>query len=212
MNIQKVKSTVKKITRLLNQLTNEASAIEKDLILEYLRTAYDQALTTESEIPASNFEPEPNAHSLPEKENPPPPEPSIPPSPVMETDPQPTLPRAEITAHEKPTEFNQPDHSSALLNLFKPLTAHDLSEKLGAQPIRSLKQAFSINDRLLYTNDLFEKNADLFADTLKMVDNYESWEPAKSVLLNLATQFHWEKGEKSEIARQFIKTIQRKFT
>lgn len=212
MDIHKVKATVKKITRLLDQVNNEASAIEKDLILEYLRTAYDQVLTSNSELAPSNFESNPNPNSLSETKNPPPPEPSTPSSLVLETASQTSLPKVETTSQEKPIEFNQTDQSSSLLSLFQPLTAHDLSEKLGAQPIRSLKQAFSINDRLLYTNDLFEKNADLFADTLKMVDNYESWEPAKSVLLNLATQFNWEKGGKSEIARQFIKTIQRKFT
>jgi hypothetical protein len=334
MDIQKVKATVKKITRLLDQLNDEASAIEKDLVLDYLRAAYDLVLESNYPLPKEdstigvtptevkpniqpqreintppvpnelnatiqtqreiNTPPVPNelnttiqpqrevtnpavpnqlnATTQPQREvtNPPvpnelntttqpqrevtnPPVPNQlnnttqpqrevtnPPVPnELNTTIQPqrevtnppvpnqlnntTQPQREVTNPPVPNQLNNttqpqrevtnpPVTSSALLQLFQPLTAHDLSEKLGTQPIRNLKQAFSINDRLLFTNELFDQNTELFADTLKMVDNYESWEPAKSVLLNLATQFHWDKGEKSEIAKQFIKTIQRKFT
>jgi hypothetical protein len=258
MDIQKVKATVKKITRLLDQIDTEASAIEKDLVLDYLREAYDLVLESNYPLPKKDStvdvtateikpttQPQPivNTPTVPNESNTttqPQPiinTPTVPNESNTTTQPQPivntptvpnelnttTQPRPIINTPSVPNELNtttQPQpivntptvKSSALLQLFQPLTAHDLSEKLGTQPIRSLKQAFSINDRLLFTNELFEKNSDLFADTLKMVDNYESWEPAQSVLLNLATQFQWEKGEKSEIAKQFIKTIQRKFT
>ncbi len=228
MDIQRVKATVKKITRLMDQINDEASAIEKDLVLDYLREAYDLVLESNPALPKKDFtvgvtstEIKPNIQPQREVNFPPA---SNEPSAITQPQREVTIPRAP----DEPSAITQPQQevskpaapninqsaveSSALLQLFLPLTANDLSEKLSAQPIRNLKQAFSINDRLLFTNELFEKNAELFADTLKMVDNYESWEPAKSVLLNLASQFHWEKGEKSEIAKQFIKTIQRKFT
>jgi hypothetical protein len=220
MDIQKVKATVKKITRLLDQLNDEASAIEKDLVLDYLRAAYDLVLESNYPLPKEDStigvtptEVKPNIQPQREVNNPPVPNElnaTIQPQREINTPPVPNELNTTIQPQREVT--NPPVTSSALLQLFQPLTAHDLSEKLGTQPIRNLKQAFSINDRLLFTNELFDQNTELFADTLKMVDNYESWEPAKSVLLNLATQFHWDKGEKSEIAKQFIKTIQRKFT
>jgi hypothetical protein len=239
MDIQKVKATVKKITRLLDQLNDEASAIEKDLVLDYLRAAYDLVLESNYPLPKEDStigvtptEVKPNIQPQRDVNNPPVPNElntTIQPQREVTNPPVPnqlnntTQPQREVTNPPVPNQLNNttqpqrevtnpPVTSSALLQLFQPLTAHDLSEKLGTQPIRNLKQAFSINDRLLFTNELFDQNTELFADTLKMVDNYESWEPAKSVLLNLATQFHWDKGEKSEIAKQFIKTIQRKFT
>lgn len=247
MDIQRVKATVKKITRLLDQINDEASAIEKDLVLDYLREAYDLVLESNPALPKKdstigvpsteikpNIQPhrevsapaaydKPSATAQPHRETSTPTAPDEPSAitqphrevPILKASDEPsatTQPHREVP-NPATSDVNQPAvESSALLQLFLPLTAHDLSEKLSAQPIRNLKQAFSINDRLLFTNELFEKNAELFADTLKMVDNYESWEPAKSALLNLASQFHWEKGEKSEIAKQFIKTIQRKFT
>jgi hypothetical protein len=220
MDIQKVKATVKKITRLLDQIDTEVSAIEKDLVLDYLREAYDLVLESNYPLPKKDSTVDIIATEIKPTTQPQPiiKTPTVPnesntttqPRPIINT---PTVPNESNTTTQPRPIVNTPTvKSSALLQLFQPLTAHDLSEKLGTQPIRSLKQAFSINDRLLFTNELFEKNSDLFADTLKMVDNYESWEPAQSVLLNLATQFQWEKGEKSEIAKQFIKTIQRKFT
>lgn len=212
MDVEKIKSTVKKLTRLLDQINEEASPIEKDLVLDYLRVAYDQVLQSDSPQVKSNFESQPSSSLPTETEISNTPLHPSPPKPVIETNLHLSALKIDAVPQEIPHERHPTIDSSALLNLFQPLTAHDLSEKLGAQPIRNVKQAFSINDRLLFINELFGKNADLFADTLKMVDNYESWEPAKSVLLNLASQFHWEKGEKSEIARQFIKTIQRKFT
>ena len=51
MDIQRVKATVKKITRLLDQINEEASAIEKDLVLDYLREAYDLVLESNPALP-----------------------------------------------------------------------------------------------------------------------------------------------------------------
>ena len=82
MDIQKVKATVKKITRLLDQLNDEASAIEKDLVLDYLRGAYDLVLESNYPLPKEDStigvtptEVKPNIQPQREVNNPPVPNP-----------------------------------------------------------------------------------------------------------------------------------------
>lgn len=132
---------------------------------------------------ASNTEPDPP------KRQPPAPEPE----PRKETAPS-------VTA----------DHSDLDL-LFEQRKATELSEKLGESPLADLTKAMSINDRLLYTNQLFGKDGQHLDHTLQQLNRFSDMIEAKPLLLELAGRHDWLDEEKQEVAKSFIKMVRRRY-
>ncbi|PHN04469.1 hypothetical protein [Flavilitoribacter nigricans] len=128
-----------------------------------------------------------------------------PPKPVQRTTPAPTpTPRPEPT-------FSQGSSNPKVKALFDQREAKELSEKLSLQPLRDLTKGLSINDRLLYTNDLFNKDANLFNAALKQLNDMDNMDQARAYLEEQADRYDWTDGEKSDVARDFIKHVRRRF-
>jgi hypothetical protein len=147
------------------------------------------------EIPDSPAEPAKATQTPP----PPPPRPvqRTPPAPAPKPKPQPGL--------------SQGSSDPKVKALFDQRAAKELSEKLSLQPLRDLTKGLSINDRLLYTNDLFNKDANLFNAALKKLNDMEGMDQARSFLEEQAEHYDWTDGEKSDVARDFIKHVRRRF-
>ena len=79
------------------------------------------------------------------------------------------------------------------------------------QPIQDLTKAFSINDRLLYINDLFGKDQNAFVESVRLLDRFDELNDAKGLLRNLAEQYDWLKEERMETAQSFIQLVQRRY-
>ncbi|MDX1667138.1 MAG: hypothetical protein R3350_07910 [Saprospiraceae bacterium] len=88
--------------------------------------------------------------------------------------------------------------------------ATELSEKLSESPVRDLTRGLAINDRLLYINELFGRDAEAMEESLRLLNKFESLEEAKSLLVNLAEQHEWTSEEKLDTARSFVKWVRRK--
>ena len=68
-----------------------------------------------------------------------------------------------------------------------------------------------MNERLLYTNDLFGKNSAEMEEAVKMLNNFTHFDQAKVFLLSIGRQHDWHKEERKDAAKSFINTVRRRF-
>ena len=69
----------------------------------------------------------------------------------------------------------------------------------------------SINDRLLYINELFGRDRTALDESLQLLNRFDAFEAARGFLINLAEQYRWGHEERVEIAQAFIKLVRRKY-
>lgn len=144
--------------------------------------------------------------------------------PDLESDPEPPVkkqnpppPKAEPRKFQpdpmsreeqaRPTPSKRPD----LEVLFDFKQGSELADKLSDQPVEDLTKALSINDRLLYMNELFGKDMGELDESLKLMNRFESLQEAKSLIYNLAEQYNWTAEEKVDIAKDFIRLVRRRY-
>lgn len=230
MDKQRAKITIKKINSLFDSIemeTNELSTIERDLMLKYIRDLYEvfvdeaRAVRPPKKMPARPVTP-------PKPEAPQAPKPIIESKPMDQpkfdlhkekedlTEKEPEIPKAKPEEPRPEPVYSAPRTSASgttaeIEALFTFQEARELSEKLSEQPIRDLQAALSINDKLLYTNELFGRQHHVLNDSLSTLNRFENMEQARSFLVSLAEQFNWTDAEREEIARSFIKTIRRRY-
>jgi hypothetical protein len=101
--------------------------------------------------------------------------------------------------------------NSRIEALFSFKKATELSERLSETPIPDLTKGMSINDRLLYMNELFGRDMSKLDEVLRALNNFPSLDSAKSYLMGVAAQFNWGDDDRSEIAQSFIKLVRRRF-
>ncbi len=220
MNIQQAQILIEKINALWRSMTTtpgQISAIERDLMLSYIRNLYETfALEFPAPVQAQNPQPPTYEPIAPKAAAVPPPPPTA--KPMPENDP----PQPKIIAPPppKPTpeKVSIPDVATPISKsskhfdiLFVASTSGDLSDKLSRQPISDLNKAFAINDRLLYINDLFGKDQNVFADTIRVLDRFQNIAEAKALLLDLAEQYKWLDEARAETAHAFVQLIQRRY-
>lgn len=134
----------------------------------------------------------------PVKTSPPPP-----PPPVQKT----VTPEPQAVAARTSTGSSDP----RIRALFDEKQARELSEKLSLQPLRDLTKGLSINDRLLYTNDLFNKDSNLFNAALRQLNDMSGMSEARPFLEEQAARYNWTDGEKADVAMDFIKHVRRRY-
>lgn len=228
MDLQQSRILVKKINSLYNSLDlveGQLSSIERDLMLSYLRQLYDIFTTTDGASSSPNpparevATPAPK-HQAPPRQPEPTPEP-VTPVAVQQTPPPVQQPTAPVTppapVQERPAPPpSRPATSSsprqALEQLFTFKKAGDLSEKLSESPIADLNRAMSINDRLLYMNELFGRDMRALEDSLQVLNRYDNIDAARSFLISLGEQYDWGQEERIEIAQSFIRMVRRRYS
>ena len=220
----------------IEEAGSQPSAIERDLMLSYLRQLYGLFLeetqqkatetAKEADLPRPRAEkplapapveptpspaketpappaPEPFSFELPKREAPVAPpvvEAPAPPPRVERQEPPPAPPRTESVGLDP-----------ALAKLFNFKKATELSERLSESPVADLNKAMSINDRLLYINELFGRDRTALDESLQLLNRFDAFEAARGFLINLAEQYRWGHEERVEIAQAFIKLVRRKY-
>ena len=86
----------------------------------------------------------------------------------------------------------------------------EVVEKLSRTPIKSLKEAFSLNDRYLYANELFDKNMEAFNNLIKTIDESSNINEAQEKLITAKTQYNWD--EENNFYVEFSILIERRFS
>jgi len=86
---------------------------------------------------------------------------------------EPEAPVIEISEIIQQEEQKEPQEKMGdkMIRATEDLKANqEIAQKLSRTPIKSLKEAFSLNDRYLYANELFDKNMEAFNYLIKSID------------------------------------------
>ncbi len=81
----------------------------------------------------------------------------------------------------------------------------DMASKLQNKPIYDLTKAIGINDKFLYTKELFNGNAELYAKTIHKLNEFTDINDA---LIYVQDNFSWD--DKNEAANQLMELVRRK--
>ncbi|MEM9258554.1 MAG: hypothetical protein AAGA62_02840 [Bacteroidota bacterium] len=218
---------ISRITALHKSLQLDAggklSAMERDLMLGYLRELYEiYAQPEEAPKPAPAPPPPKPAPAPPPP--PPQPAPTPPPPPVVQA-PEPVAPPPApkpAPAPPKPTPAPTPpppapspapaaSSSPEIAALFTDDGAAATS-RFGRQPLSDLTKGLGINSRILFAKDLFGNDNDLLNTTLRTLNASGSMAAAQPVLESLARRYNWTDAEKVETAEEFIELVRRRYT
>ena len=82
---------------------------------------------------------------------------------------------------------------------------------MSQQAISDLTRAMSINDKLLYSNELFGRDMASMNETLQQLQQLNSMEEARELLIDIAEHNDWTEEERSDVAESFIKLVRRKY-
>lgn len=131
-----------------------------------------------------------------------------PPPPVVEAKPVIAVPTPR-PVRTAPTYTVDPEHA----DLFDVnLDSKELSERLGQTKIRDLNNAMGLNERIFTVNELFGADNSLYRNTIKDLNNLNSFEEAKAYLsANVAEKFNWTQKSKRNKAKIFIKLVRRRY-
>ncbi len=237
MNLSQAKTQLEKIIALYKSMSADEkniSAIERDLMLGYIRSLYENFLDSTPSVSTSNdnrstaaYKPPPPVDTRPiVVETPPPPvverprveqpqpRPVEPPKPVA-----PPPPAAEPVSYQMPPtavvstpRSDTSANSTEIEALFEESSSNELSDKLSNTAINDLSKAFGLNDRLLMQNELFANNKAVFDEILKDLNNASSFDSAKGYLVDFAKRYHWVANpERQKHAKWFIKMVRRRF-
>ena len=225
MDKEKARVLIHKINALYKNIdanTPGVSPLERDLMLSYLRQFYETIALSQSQPKATQSEVQPIIEVPPLKEE----------QPIKEVQSlkeekretgllgrergvgnfEPETKTPEPVVHEMIPQPVEPASDSELAHLFIWQEPSNLAERLASQAISNLSfSTFSMNERLLYTNDLFGKNNAEMEEAIKMLNNFTHFDQAKVFLLNIGRQHDWQKEERKEAAKSFINTVRRRF-
>lgn len=76
-------------------------------------------------------------------------------------------------------------------------------------PITKLVDAFSLNDRYLYANELFGKDMAAFNEVVKNIDASNNFEEAKTILMNVGSERNWNVEDENVLS--FTNLVERRF-
>lgn len=146
---------------------------------------------------------------------------------------EPQSPKEEFTGEAKtdPTELNPhppaepPITESAVQNGLREMgiegsgvelndrnkgNDNSLANRLGQSKIDDLKKAIGLNERFLFSNELFNGNMEAFNRSLNELNHIATREDAhKYINLQLKEQYNWD--EESETVAAFLSLVERRF-
>jgi hypothetical protein len=114
----------------------------------------------------------------------------------------------EIEAEPQQTIADKYQGSTSSLNdhIAKHIEQKDLASKLQQNPIDDLTKAIKLNDKIWYSNELFDGNLDLYRETIRTINKMNELDEALSFL---ESNFQFDQDKKS--FKSFIEMIYRRF-
>ena len=100
------------------------------------------------------------------------------------------------------------DNSSKTLSdvMFKSQPENDVSSKIQLKPIKNIKTAISINDRIMFTKELFNNNPDLYNEIVDKVNSMSNITDALDYFSG-KVNIHME----NEPVKKFLEIVHRRF-
>ncbi len=87
---------------------------------------------------------------------------------------------------------------------------NSLANRLKKSPITDLKASIGLNQRFLFSNELFNGNMEAFNRAINEINHMESFEDAKRYLeIQVAPQYHW--NLEGETVLEFQELVERRF-
>lgn len=225
MNIKKLGKRLNKINLLFQSIKEEGSAskIERELLLSYLRDAYEYATETSDEATQAPARPryeEPEVHVPVSRPTPTPKvieqivQEEIVPEPIAAVPQQPAA--APTPAPEPvpatPAAPESVDVSDALSAIFAQADVSELSDRLSMSPIKDMTKAMGINERIFTVKELFGGDNDVFNSILQRINGCSSYDEASEYLLTgIARDQDWANESKLKKAETFMKLVKRRF-
>lgn len=112
--------------------------------------------------------------------------------------------------HHKNEELNEENSKPDLNEVFSLELDPSLSGQLKKQPIADLLTAIGLNERYLYANELFGGNMEEFKESIRILNECENREEARSVCFDRFKKEHgWE--EDNELFQALMNLIERRF-
>lgn len=194
--------------------TGSLQNIEKNLILQKLSSAYDIVFHVEEKVTkhsAKKVEKESFSDEVkqPQKRVK---EVDTPPIEVEETRPVETESRridyvGEVEKGEVLGEKFQGTRKSRNEVIAESNARVDVQTKLQNRPIANLQKAIGINEKFLFTKELFGGNATLYSETLNYLNGLSDLNDA---IIYLQENFDWDEG--NEAVSKFIDLLRRKYS
>ncbi|NCP46077.1 MAG: hypothetical protein GW818_06570 [Flavobacteriales bacterium] len=131
---------------------------------------------------------------------------------VLETNTIEKVTKLELPAIETPQETQQEEKTEEKTTTVveDTKTNQEIVQKLSRTPIKSLKEVFSLNDRYLYANELFDKKMEAFNNLIKNIDESNNIDEALKKLNTAKTQYNWD--EENSFYMEFIILLERRFS
>ncbi len=237
MDFQKAKIYLDKLNREFARMSKDPEntiRIDVDIMSSYVRELYDAILSESKAYVPEKEEHAPVRHqhqrtpvAAPPVEIAPPAPPApvvaeipppAPPAPALEEPPAPAPPPPPPVEMPRPAPPPPPpvpvtaSSPSGLDVLFEEKQAKELSEKLAESPIADLKKAIALNDRLMYTSELFAGDGKAFENTLESLNSFTHFEDARNYLVqHCAVQYAWTDKKRLDSAKAFVKLVRRRY-
>jgi len=130
--------------------------------------------------------------------------------PVVQTPPPIPDPIPEPINIPKPASVG-PSVSTKVASLFQFDEVTEISQKLSQSPIKDLKKAIGINEKILTVNELFGKNSGFYDEIITRLNDSSNFEEAKNILVQVADQNDWASDGLKKKAIIFIKKVRRRY-
>ncbi len=122
---------------------------------------------------------------------------------VIET-PKPIVKKEPVADKEEVVTINQ--KISAQLN-----AKNNVTEQISAQPVTNLKQAITLNDKLLFIKDLFNGYNLAYSEAIEILNRFNTFEEANRFLnKNYTLKNNWD--SKPETADKFFTLLKRRYS
>ncbi len=117
-----------------------------------------------------------------------------------------------ITAKSVQTHTTSNGNTTVKEELFLMEVGAEVSDKLGNLPIKTLKGAVGINDKILLVNQLFKGDMGKYNEMIDTIDKMDTFQQAKSFIQSeIVDRFNWMDEDKTNAAKGFIRLINRRF-
>ena len=191
-----------------------------------IRQPEPEVYRTERDVPAPPSPPrqEERAPAVPDAPVPPPPAPAMtehvavvePAAPTKTKPPiKPEPPKASDKPAPKPAATPAPPKAQPTPSDDKAMRAlfedRGSSSRFGRQPVGDLTRALSINNRILFTRDLFGGDNGLLNTTLQQFNTLSDFDEARPLITSFARRFDWLDEGKQEPVQEFIELIRRRY-
>lgn len=90
--------------------------------------------------------------------------------------------------------------------IFKQNKTEDFASKLQQKPIADINEAIGLGEKMLYINELFDKNPAKYTDSVKELNNFNCLDDAMSYI---NSNFSWNTEKEAVIS--FLEIVKRKF-